>query len=364
MKGTIRWRNLLRFAAAYNAVYMGAAFISGQETLQFYMAFGWWGFAGMALVVGLFIFEAFRFQDKIFRDKIAEPFEAVHALCGKRMGLVFTWMVLLALVLGMVSMMAGSGAVAAENYGLPGFAGRAFVAAAAVAVVLLGLDRIVDVLGVVGPLNIALMVVVAVMAVWKMPLSVSEGMTLAPELIAVKGGATWWFSAIKYAGYGLLVLIPVYMISGSQASSLREAKLSAFTQMIPLVAVWILVMCAQAGNITEVAGTEIPNVTLARLYAPALSKVFGISILLGTFSATTMSLWSLVRKLAEEGTRKYRLLTLAIGAAALVISGLLPFSKILNLSFTIVFSIGMILFGILVWGVLRRRQNEGKDEQQ
>lgn len=355
MKGRIRWRNLLRFAAAYNAVYMGAAFISGQETLQFFMAFGWWGFAGMALVVALFIFEAFRFQEKIFRDKISEPFEAVHVLCGERMGKVFTWVVLFSIVMGMVMMMAGSGAVAAENYGLPNFTGRVLVAAAAMAVVLLGLDRIVDVLGVVGPLNIALMIVVAVIACCKMPLSVPEGMALAPALVTAKGAGTWWLSAVKYAGYGLLVLIPVYMISGSEAASLREVKVSAFTQMIPLAVVWVLVMCAQAGNITAVAGTEIPNVTMARLYAPALSRVFGISILMGTFSSTTMSLWSLVRKLAEEGTAKYRWLTLGFGLAALVISGAFPFSRILNITFTIVFWIGLILFGMLVWGAVRRR---------
>ena len=356
MKERIRFGSLLRFAAAYNAVYMGAAFISGQETLQFYMAFGWWGFAGMLLVVGLFTFEAYRFQARIFKDKIPEPFEAVHILCGRRMGIVFTWVVLFSLVLGMISMLAGSGAVAAENYGLPNLLGRTLVVSAAVLVVMLGLNKIVDVLGVVGPVNIALMVVVAVIALVNAPHSVWEGMTLAPDLIQVKGAATWWLSALKYVGYGLLVLIPTYMISGSEAGSLREAKASAFTQMIPLVTVWILVMCAQAGNITEVAGTEIPNVAMARIHVPALSKVFGVCIMLGTFSAITMSLWSLARKLAEEGTAKYRLITLGIGAAALVVSGVLPFSKILNLSFTLVFWIGLILFGILVWGAIKRKK--------
>ncbi|MDK2925864.1 MAG: hypothetical protein PWQ41_1638, partial [Bacillota bacterium] len=43
-------------AATYVGTVVGAGFASGQEVLQFFSAFGRWGFVGIALATGLFVF--------------------------------------------------------------------------------------------------------------------------------------------------------------------------------------------------------------------------------------------------------------------------------------------------------------------
>ena len=361
MKREFSYRNLLRMAAAYCAAYMGAAFISGQETLQFYTAFGWWGIVGMVLVLSVLSYEGLCLHTTIYEHHLSDPYQALDILCGPRVGKIFTAVALVLLVANLISMSAGSGAVMVENYGLPNLLGRCIVMGGAVLVVWLGLDRIVEILGFVGPVTIALLLFVSIVSLAGALHPLPEGMAMAPEVVAFKGAHTWQMSAVKYLGSAVLLTLPLYMIAGVRSLSRKEAQMASFTSLIPLVAVWILVLCAQAGSISVVGTTEIPNVMLARLHTPFLAPVFGACILLGTFCGMTIILWSLVRKVAEEGTRKYRVLTASIGAVVLVASGLLPFSRILNLTFSVAFWIGFILLGLMIAGRIRMKR-QGKEQ--
>ena len=360
MNRGISIKNLIRIAAAYCAAYMGAAFISGQETLQFYTAFGWWGLFGMIAGVAVLVYEGLCLHPVIWSNNLTDPYQALDIICGPWVGKIITAVTLVLLAVNLISMSAGSGAVAAENYGLPNLAGRCIVLGGAVLVVLLGLDRIVEVLGFIGPVTIGLLLIVAVASLAGAQHSPAEGMALTATEVAFKGAGTWYMSAIKYTGSAILLTLPLYMIGGVRAQNRKEAEMTSFTALIPLLGVWILVFFAQAGSISSVGATEVPNVMLARLHTPFLAPVFGGCIMLGTFCGMTMVLWSLVRTAAEEGTPKYRILTVGIGAAALVISGLLPFSRILNLMFSVAFWLGFILLGMMIAGRIRQRRN-GKD---
>ena len=164
MKREFSFRNLLRMAAAYCAAYMGAAFISGQETLQFYTAFGWWGIVGMVLVLSVLSYEGLCLHTAIYEHHLSDPYQALDILCGPRVGKIFTAVALVLLVANLISMSAGSGAVMVENYGLPNLLGRCIVMGGAVLVVWLGLDRIVEILGFVGPVTIALLLFVSIVS--------------------------------------------------------------------------------------------------------------------------------------------------------------------------------------------------------
>ena len=49
-------RESLRIAGAYIGVVVGAGFASGQEVLQFFTSFSWYGFLGVVVAMVLFMF--------------------------------------------------------------------------------------------------------------------------------------------------------------------------------------------------------------------------------------------------------------------------------------------------------------------
>ena len=355
METRVRVKRLIYFAGTFDAFIMGAAFISGQEIMQFFTAYGWWGIAGILLVNIIIIFEGWHFQPLIREHGIAEPFHAMEVILGKRMGQVLSVVFLVDMVISIIMMAAGAGAVVSENFGVPGVAGRTLVLGAAVLVVLLGLDQVTRVMGVVGPINIALLMIVSIASCISMLLPLPEGMALAPAEVAYAGSSRWWFAALKYAGTAAVSLIPMYVVCGGKSESIRESRISACTQLLPLTVVWVLIVIAQAGSITAIGSSQIPNIRLAQLHLPQLAPLFGVCILLGTFASTLVSLWSVVRRVAEEGTRRYRITTIVFGAAALLASGLLPFSHFVNLLFTTICWFGLAVIAILLYKTLFKR---------
>lgn len=353
----IRFQNLFRFAAIFNAFFMGAAFISGQETMQFFTSFGWKSLTGIALAASIFMFAGYHIQPLAREGRIREPFEIFDILFGKKAGKIFTCVMFFVMTAEVIMMTSGAGAVASECFHLNGWISRAIILCAVVTVVLLGLKRIVDVLRFVGPLNIALLLLLSVFSLLRAGSSIADGMAAAASATVIRGAGSWWLSAVKYGATALLSMLPVLFVCGSTACSRQEARVSAFIQPGVLLLVWVFVICAQVSNFSLIEGSEVPNIALARTHLPFLYGFFSISILLGTFSSIIVELWSIVQEAGEEGSAGYRVTTLAAALLAYIISGLLPFSRIVNYMYSVLFWMGLVMIAaLIVYAVSARRR--------
>ena len=118
MKQKTDWLNVVKYAGAYIAFIIGSGFATGQEIIQFYTSYGIWGIGSIAISMFLF-----------------------------------------AVVVVMIS---GAGATLNEYYGLNYYVGSLLMAVLIFVAFAFGFNKLLDVIGCIGPVIIVFSIVVAV----------------------------------------------------------------------------------------------------------------------------------------------------------------------------------------------------------
>lgn len=351
-------KNILKCSAAFCAFNMGAAFVSGQEVLQFFASFGFFGIGGLLFTFALMSYAGWQIQRAALIEGWEDPHEVFPYFCGPVLGSEYIGLMIVALFAETVLMAASAGAIFEEYYGVPNIVGRAFILLLGVATVLSGLEKILDVLGYLAPVVIAFLFLVSLTALLRSPMSPSEGAAIAASSDLLRGASQWTLSAIKYACYCALVAVTVFVPCGQRAHNLRESNIAAVVQMVMLTTVLFLMLFAELKNMDRIAGVQLPNLVLAAHYLPVVAKGFSVILLMGIFSATVVSLWFVVRKFSKEGTMRYRVLTVGLAALSLLVSGTMSFSRIVNLLFTIGGPFGLLFCVLIAARQIRTRKAE------
>ncbi|MBE6018966.1 MAG: hypothetical protein E7230_01310 [Clostridiales bacterium] len=339
---------MISFGGAFCSFFIGAAFATGQETMQFFTSFGFSGLMGMFASLLLFLYCGMKIQATAYTEQFAEMGHVFEYYLGKWIGTFYRWFMVAMLYIGTTMMLSGVGAVFEEYFKLPGMLGRGLVLAAVSLTVLLGLSKILDVLGFIGPLIVGYMVLLGALSLIMSDGSIAEGMDLAPALDIYRGAGSAAMAAAKYALVNSTVLITLWVSCGSRMSDVREAKAAAGMQVAMFGMACILLVLAQFKNIGYIYGSEIPNLFLAKRFAPALAIGLAIVMTTGIYSGATMGFWYVTRAFSHEGTAAYRIITAVMAAVSFFASGAMPFSRIMNLMYTSMFLLGAVMVASII----------------
>lgn len=246
-----------QLAVTYIGTVVGAGFASGQEILQFFSRYGDRALWGLAVTTFLF-FWCGAFVMSLGRARGASTFKSVSDhLFGRKLGR-FVHISLLVMLFGVtVAMLAGSGALFAEQTGIP-FALGALLSALLTVVTLIG--------GLQGLMTANLIIVPLMMTfitgafgyglLWRHDVPLHTVLASAHAPLVIPGG--WLLSAALYVGFNMglsvTVLIPLGRIPASRATLYLGALLGACGLGAMLFMLHILL----ASFYPVIAGYEIP----------------------------------------------------------------------------------------------------------
>lgn len=128
----------LKIAATYIGTIVGAGFATGQETLVFFSRFGAWGLLGLGVVTGLFIAFGYIIMALGRRFNARSHLEVIRFANGRFIGGAVDAIILFFLFGALCAMIAGTGALIAQQYRLPAMTGNLLMAALTVFTVLAG----------------------------------------------------------------------------------------------------------------------------------------------------------------------------------------------------------------------------------
>ncbi|MDH4064867.1 MAG: hypothetical protein OEW19_10750, partial [Acidobacteriota bacterium] len=199
-------RVVLKVAGAFMAFLIGAGFATGQEILQFFASEGLRGVgggfiflaAGTYLAITLLLLghrRGFHNSDAVFRY-----------YAGSVAGTAFAWYAIVVLYSIYVVMLAGAGALLHEYLNVPVPVGGAVMALAVFAMVFFGLHELVAVIGSIGPVLVALIIIVAGAALFDNAGRVVAGDAVAHSLDMLHASPTWWMSGLLYTALSVLGL--------------------------------------------------------------------------------------------------------------------------------------------------------------
>ena len=347
MSRTEKAIDALKLGGAYIAFCIGSGYATGQEIMQFFTAFGWKSFAACCVSMILFVWLGMSLM-RTGRSLPASDGGAVYRYyCGTGLGTALEWFSVIFSFGVFTIMLAGAGATFNEYWGLPTLSGSVVMGLLALITVFMGLDRLVSIIGVIGPVIIVFSLFIG-------------GVSAAPNLgnlqtvsLTMQGmqltraADSWLFSGALYTGYNAIILLPFLAQLAKTAKSRKTGVAGGFIGGFLLVLAIVVMNLGLLCNIGTVHDKAIPSLTLAANIHPVLAVLFAFVLLAGIYSTAIPLLWIVCRRVATERTRRYNIVCLVCVAAAVVLS-YLPFTDLVGIVYPYTGYMGVIVMGFML----------------
>lgn len=340
---------VLSYAGAIIAFLIGSGFATGQEILQYFTSYGYWGVFGTGLLVlVLMTYVAVEFFVVGQAKKFERPSMIFHYYCGKHLGTFFDFFSILFVFLSFTVMVAGAGAVFEEHYGLSRYAGGIGLAVVVGISVWFGLKSLVDVIGKIGPLIVVVAIALGMLGILRNPGGIAEGNALLAGMELTQASTNWFMAGLSYVGFCMLWLAAFLTALGKTARSRKEASSGALAGSIAFSVACIVVGLGLLANIAKVGGTEIPMLVLASDVSPVLAAGISVMILAGIYTTAVPLLWTVSSRFFADKTPRFKYLTIALAVAGTVIGLVLPFSQMVNIVYVINGYVGILLLVLML----------------
>ena len=313
---------------------------------------------------GLFTFAGLSFLNDGYYNKFKKPNDIYKHMCGDKVGKIFDYYAVFFIFLSYTVMIAGAQATAVQHFHAPKFVGGAIMAAVVMIVVLLGLGKIVDVIGKIGPVIAIMAIVIGLISIFTNIDNLTNNLALMDKL--VKNGEikvasnNFLLSAGSYVGFNMIWLVAFLAEVGNKAKSLKDAEAGVFVGATGFSVAIFIMSIAITLSIQDLYNSQIPVLVLAGKINPILATIFSIFIMLGIFTTSVPLLWTVSGRFFEEGTKQYKILTLVAGIVGAIIGLTLKFDSLVNVVYVVYVVNGYIGMALLAWMIFRAASGRSK----
>lgn len=251
-----------------------------------------------------------------------------------------------------VVMCGGANSTLTQQWGAPFGMGAVLLTVLVVATVIFGLEGIIKALGKIGPtIIIMILLVSAITAVtgWTaFPdnlIKVDQG--VYADVMRQVGGGNPIASGASYGGFVILWFAAFLSEIGAK-NELKEVNVGMILSAAFIFSAASICCVALIGHIDVVATADIPALVLAGQISPVVSLVFAVVICAGIYTSATPLLWTAVRKIAEEETSKYKVITIVAGMIGCAVACFVPYKGLINILYGLNGYLGFILIFVMM----------------
>ncbi|MBU7005552.1 YkvI family membrane protein [Phosphitispora fastidiosa] len=306
-----------KVATTFIGTIVGAGFASGQEILKFFGHFGPPGILGILLSCIIFCAGGTLIMVLGHQLRASSFGDVVIYVCGSRLGRVVD-LVLGVFLFGSLSvMLAGSGAVLCQQWGLPYWLGTLFTLIISLAVVLSGIRGIISANSVVVPLMITICLLAIVPAI-----SGDRLLAICSDFRPVSAGASslWYVSALLYAAYNLTLGVSVLAPLGNEIKDRRSLVFGGVFGGLGLGGLAMLINLAILSHYPASAGYEIPSLFVAGSMTAVIQAVFSFVLWAEIFTTIIGTIYGLAARITANTRFGYLSVTIVLLLGALVLS--------------------------------------------
>lgn len=362
----VSWKRVMILAGAIIAFTIGSGFATGQEIIQYYTAYGAKGLLVILVFMIAFLYYNFNFAKAGAEQKFEKGNDVYKYFCGKYVGTFCDYYSTLFCYMSFFVMVGGASSTLRQEYGLPAWVGGAILTALAVITVVGGLNSMVDAIGAVGPVIVVLCIAIGLITL------IRDGGDIGAGLDAIQNasyagaaggetiknaGSNWFISGVSYAGFVLLWFASFTAALGSNNKK-KELNYGIIGGTVAVCLAIAVVMFAQISNIntpmigssdTFVWNADIPNLILAAKIWKPFSAIFAIIVFAGIYTTAVPLLYNPASRFAKEGTSQFKILTIILGVAGLIVGLFLPFRVLVNIIYVLNGYVGGVLILFMIY---------------
>lgn len=347
-------KQVLRVAFAFVGIVVGAGFATGQEIMQYFVAFGIngvWGAVLSAVIMSLMAMIILQLGSYFQASEHGEVFRRVsHPIFSR----VLDIGVIITLFATGFVMFAGAGANMEQQWGIPVWIGAVIMVLVTIAAGFLDVDRVTTVIGSITPFIVGFILLASIYT-----LAFTDATPAAEQAAAVAEVPTtlpnWVVAAVNYVGFNLMVAVSMAIVIGGSLFNPRAAGAGGFTGGLIYSAMLLITTITLFHTVGTVATDAVPMLTVINRLHPWLGQAMAVVILGMIFNTALGMFYALGRRVTANHPEKFKVVYVALVLLGFALS-FMGFQNLIGWVYPILGYIGLLLITVMLVAWLRGRE--------
>ena len=344
-------------AGAIVAFTIGSGFATGQEVLQYFTSYGFWGIFGGGLIVLTMLITTYVFVARVgYKERFTKPTGLFYFLGGRYLGTVLDFFFVLQMFLLFTMMISGGGALFKQHYGLSTYLGGLAVAVVVTATAWFGLRNLIEIIGRIGPLIVLAAIALGFVGLLNATDGLAKGNRIVADLEIVQASGHWLPATISYAGVVILMLAPFVGTLGKGSTNKKQAGIGGAAGAIAFTVGGMITALGLLANIGRVFDKDIPLMVLAQDISPMIASLISVVILAGIYTTAVPLLWSVSSRFYKDRTTGFKVVTVLTAVIGSVVGLAVPFPQLVNFTFQMSGYVGILVFVLIIVHLIFRQR--------
>lgn len=347
-------KDTLRIAGVYIGTIIGAGYASGQEILQFFTGYGWWGILGTVVTMVLYPVLGYYLVVLGRRVKAWSHKSVIYHICGKYLGAVVDILLAFFLFGVGVIMVAGAGSLVHQQFGIEPIIGYALMTLLVILALLLSLRRVLDVISLLAPFAFVLIIVLAAYAAVTADTSGVdlEAVAATQEQLA---SPHWLLSAFLHVSFNVAITVSILAIIGGTERNYKAARRGVILGGALLGFIALVINLAIYLNIDSLVGTDMPMLIIATELHPGVGVAMSVVLLAMIFNTAVPTLFTFTARFFTVETRSFRIAAVVVGLAAFGF-GFIGFTELVGTVYPLLGYVGFVIFISMAVNLIRTQR--------
>lgn len=297
-------------AMAFTGSLLGAGFVSGQELMQFFGVFGRFGIMGMVFSIMMF-FVLGCLVMKIATKTGITSFDKIIVRKEIPWLRAFFGSVFVFFLFGIVVIMiAGTGALLHQMFGLPPIMGKVFMALVLGVVAMWEVRGVLTAFGITVPLLILVAVVTGILSFFLLD---ATTITSQPSAGVNPLLGNWVISTVAFVSYNMMAAISILVPIAkdiTEETTIHKGMLQGAGQ---LALIFLCILLPLILHHDVLASQDLPMLSLATLLHPVLGLVYAALLFCGMFGSALSCLFGVSYRIKQaKRVKTQRLIPLLV----------------------------------------------------
>jgi len=346
MSKSTDFKEIMKFAGTYISVCIGSGFATGQEIMQFFSAHGMISILSNMICMIILAYCGASLLEIGKTARLKSSNDIFTYLCGNCVGGFFKIFMPIFFFCSFIVMISGAGASINQYYGINKNIGSVILAILALISVLLGMNKVIDILGNIGPMIVIISVGVGIVTISRNYETLLYTNQIISNLNVTKAIDSWWMTSVIYSGLNLIIATTFLVGVGSTA---KNRKTCIWGGVLGGVIFMIAAMALNLGIMSDIQNIyikEIPTLYMADKIGPIIGMMFSIMLIAGIYTTAVPLLWSVCTSFSEEKSSKFTIIAIVCTILG-IIGGRLPFTMLVKFIYPVSGLFGVIIIGAI-----------------
>lgn len=358
--------SIIAICDACISFYIGAGFATMQEVVQYEASYGTLFPVVILVAAIIYVYTNISFAtngNRLQLNRGGDIYEIYCSSFGKKFGkaasIFFDYFSAIFCYMSFVVMCGGASSTVTQQWGFPVGVGAVALTILVICTVIFGLDGILKALSKIGPVIIIMILIVSIVTAFTgmsdfMGNIKSVDAGTYSNVMKQVGNGNPFLSGASYGGF-VILWFAAFLAEIGVKNKLKEVNIGMLLSTLFIFGAAAICCIALIGHIEVTAEADIPALILASEISPILAQVFAIVICAGIYTSAVPLLWTGVRKISNEGTNKYKTVTIGAGIIGCIIASFVPYKGLINILYGINGYLGFVLvFFMIIYDVKTR----------